>query len=62
MRPEVQKRYNLQSFGKQGMRINPTLPSRNVHDTRGILDLFIEIRDYAEEEIEFLEKELGQSA
>lgn len=61
MRPEVSKRYNLQDFGKLGRKINIKF-DRDVYDTRGLLDLFIEIRDKAEDEIEFLEKELGQKA
>ena len=61
MRPEVKQRYNLQDFGKEGMRLNPQIPGRNVYDTRGILDLFIELRDFAEDEIEFLKEQLGQT-
>jgi hypothetical protein len=59
MRSEVEKRYNLQNFGKMGRKINIQF-SRDVYDTRNLLDLFIEVRDKAEDEIEFLEGELGQ--
>ena len=59
MRSEVAKRYNLQDFGKMGMKININF-NRDVFDTRNLLDLFIEVRDKAEDEIEFLEEELGQ--
>lgn len=55
MQPEVAKRYKLQDFGKMGRKINIKI-GRDVYDTRGILDLFIEIRDHAEAEIEFLEE------
>ena len=58
MRPEVQKRYDLQNFGRMGKKINIKI-SRDVYDTRGILDLFIEMRDNAEMEIAFLEEVLN---
>ncbi len=59
MRLEVEKRYNLQTFGKMGRKINVTF-SRDIFDTRDLKDLFEEVRDRALDEIEFLEREIEE--
>lgn len=58
MRQEIVKRYGLHDFGKMGKRIDIRF-SRDIYTTRDLLDLFKEIKEKIESEIEFLIKEIG---